>query len=132
MQSPIIFFDGVCNLCNNFVQLIIRNDRQEKFLFSPIQSDFARKFLLENKFNGQDSDSVILFIDGSFYTKSNAALRIAKSMNGLWPLFWIFIIIPSPIRNWVYDFIARNRLKWFGTRNECMIPSSQNKKRFLN
>lgn len=132
MQSPIIFFDGVCNLCNNFVQLIIRNDRQEKFLFSPIQSDFARKFLLENKFNGQDSDSVILFIDGSFYTKSNAALRIAKSMNGLWPLFWIFIIIPSPIRNWVYDFIARNRLKWFGKRNECMIPSSQNKKRFLN
>lgn len=131
MQSSIIFFDGVCNLCNNFIQLIIKNDRQEKFLFCPIQSDYSRKFLLDNKFNSEDSNSVILFIDGTFYTKSNAALRIAKSMNGLWPIFWIFIIIPTPIRNWVYDFIARNRIKWFGKRNECMVPSIENKKRFL-
>lgn len=131
MQSPIIFFDGVCNLCNNFIQLIIKNDRKEKFLFCPIQSDYSRNFLLENKFISEDTNSVILFMDGTFYTKSNAALRIAKSMNGLWPLFWIFIIIPAPIRNWVYDFIARNRIKWFGKRNECMVPSTKNKKRFL-
>ena len=131
MQSPIIFFDGVCNLCNNFIQLIIRNDRKEKFLFCTIQSDFARNFFLENKFSSQDSDSVILYMDGTFYTKSSAALRIAKSMNGLWPIFWIFITIPSPIRNWVYDFVAKNRMKWFGRRSECIVPSTENKKRFL-
>jgi predicted DCC family thiol-disulfide oxidoreductase YuxK len=131
LDKPVIFFDGVCNLCNASVQFIIKRDSKESFLFSSLQSDAAQAILLQNKLENLDFDTIILLEDGIIYDKSTAILKILRKLSGLYKLGYIFIVVPKFIRDFVYKIISKNRYKWFGKRDSCMIPTEELKLRFL-
>lgn len=131
-SSKIVLFDGICNLCNSSVQLIIQNDSKNLFQFASLQSDFGQKFLQKNNLP-HDAFTSILLIDGDkFYTKSEAALRIGKELKGIYKVSGILLWIPKFIRDFVYDFIAKNRYKWYGKRDSCWIPTEELKQKFLD
>jgi predicted DCC family thiol-disulfide oxidoreductase YuxK len=127
----IVFFDGLCNLCDDSVQLIIKHDPKNYFYFASLQSDFAREFLGSNPKKILDPDSIVLWQNGKLYERSSAALRIAKKMSGFYPLLFGLIIIPKFIRDFVYDIFAQNRYQWYGKKNACMIPTPELKARFF-
>ena len=127
-KKLIVLFDGVCNFCNGWVQLIIRNDKHDKFRFAALQSDKANQ-LLSGK--NLDKESVVLIQHGKYYFHSSAALRIFFHMDGLWKLMMVFYIVPKFIRDVIYNFIARNRYKWFGKRDTCVLPDEKTRARFL-
>ena len=127
----IILFDGICNFCNSSVNFIIKRDKGNIFRFASLQSEIGQKFLTEYNFSHTEFDTIILIENGKLYTRSTAALRIAKSLSGIWKLFYIFIIIPGPIRNYLYDLLSRNRYKWFGKRDSCRIPTDKEKSKFI-
>ncbi len=131
VEHPIILFDGVCNLCNGSVLFIIKRDPQSKFRFASLQSDLGVKLLRQFEFPQGELNSVLLIKDQKLFQKSNAALEIAKHLNGLWPMFYMFKIIPAFIRNSMYDWIAGNRYRWFGKKDVCMIPTPELRSRFL-
>jgi len=128
-QQAIILFDGVCNFCNSSVNFVIKRDRKAYFSFAPLQSKMAEK-LFEKQIS-ELPDSVVLIENGSIFYKSTAALLIAKKLDGLWPIFYVLIIIPRSIRDWIYSLIAKNRYKIFGKKESCMIPDPALKARFL-
>ncbi len=128
-EQHIVFFDGVCNLCNTSVQLIIRNDTKARFKFAPLQSKIARELL--KPFGNIHSDSVLYLKNGILYESSSAALQIARKMDGLWPLLFVFIIVPPFIRDALYRWIAKNRYRWFGKKDQCMIPEEGIQNRFI-
>jgi predicted DCC family thiol-disulfide oxidoreductase YuxK len=137
-NNPIILFDGICNFCNSTVNFVLKRDKNNIFKFSPIQSDAGQKFLKEilkqenYKKNGQlDFDTIILLENRKYYTHSTAVLQIIKKLNGIWKLFYVMIIIPPPVRDFVYSFVSKNRYKWFGRRDKCMIPTEMDKSRFI-
>lgn len=130
-NKSIIFFDGVCNLCNNSVKFIIKRDKHKRFLYASLQSDAARDILLQFKIKNSNLNSIILLENGKLYQKSTAILKIAKQLNGFWKLNYVFIIIPKFFRDFIYDIIAKNRYKWFGKREVCMLPTGDMKLRFL-
>lgn len=127
----ILLFDGVCNLCNSSVNFIIDRDPKKHFKFAALQSDFGQSKLKELGFNQEEFDSLVLLSNGKVYRKSSAALRIAKKLNGLWPLLYIFILIPPFIRHGIYDIIGKNRYKWFGKQDSCRMPTPELKQRFI-
>jgi len=127
----VVLFDGVCNLCNGSVQFIIAHDPHANFRFAALQSDAAQRLLRESGARGPLPDSVILVAQGQVYTRSSAALRIVRRLAFPWPLLYAFIVVPSPLRDIAYDFIARNRYKWFGKRESCMLPTPELRTRFL-
>jgi predicted DCC family thiol-disulfide oxidoreductase YuxK len=131
IDKPIIFFDGICNLCNSSVQFIIKRDTNNLFLFSSLQSDAAKDILLQYKLENYDLSSIILLEDGVMYQKSTAILKIARKLTGISKYFYVFKITPTFIRDGIYTFIAKNRYKWFGKRASCMLPSTALKSRFL-
>jgi len=130
-QNAIILFDGLCNLCNSTVQFIIRHDPKVRFHFAPLQSGFAQHLLSKLQHNIPPYSSIVLIADEKVRTKSTAALKICGQLSGGWKLALIFLIIPRFIRDGVYDFVARHRYRWFGKRQECMLPAPELKKRFL-
>lgn len=131
MTEPIILFDGVCNLCNASVQFVIRHDPQARFKFAALQSATAEKLLQNCAVDRASLDSVILVEDGHVYIESDAALRIARKLSGGWSLLAGFSIVPRPIRDAVYRLIARNRYRWFGKQESCMMPTPDLRARFL-
>jgi predicted DCC family thiol-disulfide oxidoreductase YuxK len=131
MEHPIILFDGVCNLCNASVQFIINRDPKAKFKFTSLQSEAGQALLKKFGLANQALYSVMLLRDGKVDDRSRAALEIARGLSGLWPLTYAFIIVPPFIRNFVYDWISRNRYRWFGVRQECMMPTPDMKARFI-
>jgi predicted DCC family thiol-disulfide oxidoreductase YuxK len=130
-QHPVILFDGVCNFCNSSVQFVIKRDPKQQFRFASLQSEFGQQMLAQHQLPQNDFNSFILLQEGNIYTKSTAALKVAKQLSGLWPMLYGFIIIPPFIRNAVYGFIAQNRYRWFGKREACMLPSPQQRNLFL-
>ena len=128
----IIFFDGVCNLCNASVNFIIKHDKKKQFLFASLQSDAAKEYLLQYNSKKNIIDSIVLIEEGIIYTKSTAVLKIAKYLNNGLALLYLLIIIPKYFRDSIYNFIAKNRYRWFGKKDKCMIPSYELKNRFLN
>jgi predicted DCC family thiol-disulfide oxidoreductase YuxK len=124
-----VLFDGVCNLCNASVDFIINRDPRAYFRFAALQSD-AAKALGEATHGGPQS--IVLIEDGKRYEQSAAALRIARRLSGAWPLLWIFIVVPRPVRDALYRFVARKRYAWFGRSDECRIPTPELKARFLS
>jgi len=128
-QKPIIFFDGVCNLCNGAINFIIDRDKKGYFKFAPLQSKIAKKFVPQSVI--ENTDSIIYLDSGQLYSKSTAALKIARHLDGPWKGFYAFIIIPKFIRDYFYDLIAKNRYKWFGKRESCRMPTKEIKNRFL-
>lgn len=125
----IILFDGVCNLCTWSVQFIIKRDPKEQFSFASLQSDVGKSLL--EKHHLSDVNSVVLIKKNKCYLESNAALEICHHLSNSWKLLTILKIIPSFIRNPLYRYIARNRYKWFGKQESCMLPTEEMKKRFL-
>ncbi len=133
LEKKIILFDGVCNLCNSSIQFVIERDKDDVYRFAALQSETAKKMVAQRNIDTSQVDSIILIEPGiAYYTKSSAALKIGKSFGGLWSLLGIFEWIPEKISNQVYDFIAKNRYKWYGKKENCMIPTSDLKAKFLD
>ncbi len=125
----IILFDGICNFCDASVQFIIKRDGGA-FQFASLQSDIGQELIA--RLGLQEIDSIVLIEDDKAYTKSTAALRIAKKLGRLWPACYAAIIIPKPLRDKVYDWIAQNRYRWFGKKDVCMLPNEKDRARFLS
>jgi predicted DCC family thiol-disulfide oxidoreductase YuxK len=131
-NKKIILFDGVCNLCNSSVQFVIQHDKKDVFRFVALQSDLGQEILKHIGVNPKNIDSIILYEPGvAYYYKSKAALEIAKNLGGFWHFGTIFRIIPTGISNQLYDYIAKNRYKWYGKKESCMIPTAELKSKFL-
>lgn len=130
--KPIILFDGVCNLCNNSVQFVIKHDPSDKFMFAALQSERGQQLLQQYNLATAGFDSFVLIQNEKVFLKSTAALQVAKQLSGPVKLLYGFIIVPAFIRNAVYAFIAKNRYKWFGKKDSCMIPSPSLQSKFLN
>ena len=125
-----LLFDGVCTLCNGFVQFVIERDPAGRFQFAPLQSDAAARLL--GVAPPPLPDSLVLLEDGRLFTRSTAALRVARRLRFPWPLAYVFVAVPRRVRDWVYDAVARNRYRWFGRRDTCMVPTSELRARFLD
>ena len=132
MTKKIILFDGVCNLCNGAITFIIQRDKKDIFRYAPLQSEIGKELAAKHHIDLDKVDSIILVSEDKAYAKSTAALRIAKQLSAGWPLLAVFLILPRFLRDGVYDFIARNRYKWFGKKEACMIPTPELKSKFLD
>jgi predicted DCC family thiol-disulfide oxidoreductase YuxK len=130
-DQKIILFDGVCNLCNGAVTYIIKRDKNNVFKFAALQSEIGQELISKFNIDTSKVDSIILIDGEKHYTKSSAALHIAKQLSGAYPLLFGFMVVPKFIRNSVYDYIAKNRYKWFGKKESCMIPTVELKSKFL-
>jgi predicted DCC family thiol-disulfide oxidoreductase YuxK len=130
--KKIILFDGVCNLCDRMVQYIIRHDKHDVFRFVPLQSELGNEILEHIGVDTKHIDSIILYEPGvAYYYKSAAAIEIAREFGGIFHLGTVFKIIPTGLRNLLYDYIATNRYKWYGKKDACMIPTPELKAKFL-
>jgi predicted DCC family thiol-disulfide oxidoreductase YuxK len=132
-NKKIILFDGVCNLCNGFIQFIIKRDTDDVFRYTSLQSEIGKKLLLERNIDALTTDSVVLIEPGvAYYIKSDAALQIANYLKGYSSFSRILYLIPSSLRDIVYDIIARYRYVWFGKKDTCMIPTPELRAKFLD
>ena len=131
-KKSIVLFDGVCNLCNHAIIRIIKSDKKNHFTFCSLQSQKGISLLNQFKNKNHGLDSIVLIENGKIFSASTAALRISRKMSGFWPILSIFIILPRFLRDPIYYWIAKNRYKWFGKKDSCMIPSPEIKNRFLD
>ena len=134
MSQPksIIFFDGVCNLCNASIDFVIQRDKEDHFLVGALQDDFSKKILSKFKVKEDYLDSIILLEKGEIFYKSTAALKIARNLSGLWPALYPLIFLPKTLRDPIYNWIGKNRYKWFGKKNTCRLPSPAEQAKFLS
>lgn len=130
--KSIILFDGVCTLCNASIDFVMKRDPKNRFLVGALQEPISKKVLSDFKVDPAYLDSLVLLEKGKIYFRSTAALRIAKGLGGLWSLFYIFIILPTFLRDPVYDWIGKNRYRWFGKKNTCRMPTAEERKKFLS
>jgi predicted DCC family thiol-disulfide oxidoreductase YuxK len=133
VDGPILLFDGVCNLCNAVVQFVVARDRKHAFRFAALQSEAGHRLLREHgvEVPGGDPDSVVLIEGGRAYVESTAALRAARHLAFPWFLLWPWLVVPRFVRDPIYRWIARNRYRWFGKKDQCMIPTPELRARFL-
>ncbi|WPR73812.1 thiol-disulfide oxidoreductase DCC family protein [Algoriphagus sp. NG3] len=131
-KKSIIFFDGVCNLCNASIDFVIRRDKKDRFLVGALQDDFSRKILSGFEVEEDYLDSLVLLEKGRIYYKSTAALKIARNLSGLWPALYPIIILPKFLRDPIYNWIGANRYRWFGKKNTCRLPTPEEKSKFLS
>lgn len=130
-EHPIILFDGVCNFCNGAINFVLKQDKKGIFRFAPLQSESGQKLLQQYNLSKEDFDSFVLIDEGKVYKKSSASLRVMNKLPWYWKGLQIFRIIPTFLRDAIYDFIAKRRYKWFGKKDQCMLPASEIKNRFL-
>ena len=131
-QQPIILFDGVCNFCNSAVNFVIKRNSKLNIMFAPMQTEAGQKLLQQYNLPLNDMASFIFIDNGKVYRQSTGALKVCRYLRGLWPLCYGLIIVPKFIRDAIYNRVAKNRYKWFGVRQQCMIPTPEVKARFLN
>ncbi|MDO5968627.1 DCC1-like thiol-disulfide oxidoreductase family protein [Flavivirga aquimarina] len=130
--KKLILFDGVCNLCNSSVQYVIKHDKKDTFMFTALQSEVGKSLIEHFNIDTNKTDSILLYTpEDKIVSKSTAALKIAIHLGFPQSLMGIFFIIPPLIRNWAYDYIAKNRYKWYGKKDACMIPTPELKSKFL-
>ena len=130
--KKIILFDGVCNLCNSAIQFVIKHDTQDVFRYASLQSEVGQQLTSERGIDTTQIDSIILINPGvAYYTKSDAALEIGTDLKGYRTLSKFFKLFPVGLRNPIYDFVARNRYKWYGKQDACMIPTPELRAKFL-
>lgn len=127
----IIYFDGVCYLCNSLVNFLLKIDIDNKLKFSPLQSHFAERELKNSNINLEEIDSIILQVGSKFFIKSDAVIKIIKELKWYWQGLLVIKILPKNIRDKLYDFVANRRYGWFGRKDECMVPSDEIKSRFI-
>lgn len=130
-DKKILLFDGDCNLCNGAVKFILKHEKNNELLFASLQSPIGKELLNFYHIDVSKTDSLIFISNNKAFIKSLAALKISKELKGLYPLLNVFIVIPSFIRDSVYDYVARHRYKWFGKNESCMMPTPETKNRFL-
>jgi predicted DCC family thiol-disulfide oxidoreductase YuxK len=130
-EQPIILFDGVCNFCNSAINFVIKRDKKAIIHFAPLQSEKGLQLKRQYGLADDDMKSFVFIENEKMYIRSTAALRVCRYLGGLWPLCYGFIIIPKFLRDGLYNWVAKNRYKWFGERRECMIPTPDIKARFL-
>ena len=131
IPDHLVIFDGVCNFCNSAVNFIIRNDKKDEFRFVPFQSDLSKDIFRSENIHLHYFESVIYVNKGKVYYKTTAILKILKQLGGGYQLYYIFIIVPSFIRNFFYHLIAKNRYRLFGKREACVVPTPEVKNKFL-
>ncbi|MCA9410072.1 MAG: thiol-disulfide oxidoreductase DCC family protein [Candidatus Omnitrophica bacterium] len=131
-EKPIILFDGVCNFCNSSVDFVIARDPKGIFRLGALQSEEAKPYLEKYEIDPDDLSSMALIEDGKHYRRSTAALRIARRLKQPWPLLYVLIVIPPFVRDFVYNWIAKNRYKWFGKMESCRMPTDELRERFLS
>jgi len=130
--KSIIFFDGVCNLCNASIDFIIQRDKKDQFLVGALQDEWSRKVLSKYEVKSDYLDSLVLLENQEIFYKSTAALKIARNLSGFWPVFYPLIILPQRFRDVIYDWIAANRYRWFGKKSTCRLPLPEEKAKFLS
>ncbi|MEH6535998.1 MAG: thiol-disulfide oxidoreductase DCC family protein [Psychroserpens sp.] len=131
-HKKLILFDGVCNLCNSSIQYVIKHDKKDIFRFTALQSDIGKQIIDKYDIDPSKTDSILLYSEAKgLKVKSSAALAIASHLGFPKNLLTVFYIVPPFIRNWIYDYIAKNRYKWYGKKEECMIPTPELKSKFL-
>ena len=129
--QPVILFDGVCNFCNSAVNFTLKRNSKADIFFAPLQSEAGQKLLQQHDLPPDDMKSFVFIENNTVYNRSTAALKVCSHLRGLWPLCYGFIIVPKFIRDGIYNWIAKNRYKWFGKKETCMIPTPEVKTRFL-
>jgi len=130
-ENPIILFDGVCNFCNSAINFVLKQDKKGIFRFAPLQSEAGQRLLQEYNLSTEEFDSFVLIDNGKVYKKSAASLRVMNKLPWYWKEAQVLRIIPTAFRDAIYDFIASNRYKWFGKKEQCMIPTPETRSRFL-
>ncbi len=130
--NPVILFDGVCNLCNSSVEKIIAADPKKQFRFASLQGKFGQEVLQKFQLPPQELNSFILLENNQIFTKSTGALKVARKLSGAWPFLYAFIVVPQFLRDGIYNIIARNRYKWFGKKESCMVPHAALQELFYN
>lgn len=129
----VVLFDGVCNFCNSAVLFIVDRDRRQRFRFAALQSDCAQRRLAEHGEAGQVGLSTLVLLEGDrMYTHSDAALRVARQLDGLWPLLYPLVLVPRRLRDWAYRTFAARRYRWFGRLEACRVPTPELRARFLD
>ncbi len=131
MDQPVIIFDGVCNLCNGFVDFIVRRDADGIFQFASNQSEAGEEILSQAGITDFEADTIVLVQGGTAHTRSTAVLRIAGQLGLPWKLLRVFVLVPAPVRDFVYRLVAKNRYRMFGKRDTCRIPTPEERSRFL-
>jgi predicted DCC family thiol-disulfide oxidoreductase YuxK len=131
-EKKIILFDGVCNLCDASVHYVIKHDKNDLFRFVALQSDLGQAILKHIGINASHIDSIILYEPGvAYYYKSSAVAEIAKGLSGIFTWFTLFQILPTGVRDFIYDIIAKNRYNWYGKKQECLVPNEEVVSKFL-
>lgn len=132
-QQPIVLLvDGHCHLCHGITRFVIRRDRAKRFRFASLQSGAGQRLLIQGGLAPSDLDTFVMIRGLRYYTKSSAALCVFRQLPGLWPLLYAFILVPVPIRDWVYDQIASRRYRWFGRTEACLLPTAELRSRFID
>lgn len=129
--TSIVLIDGVCHLCQGLVKFIIPRDPQANLRFASLQSDVSRELLGAGGLPEEALNTVVLIENGTYYTESAAVLRIARRLRFPWPAAYIFILVPKPLRDALYRLVARNRYRWFGRDEQCLLPTPELRRRFL-
>ena len=132
LPPRLILFDGICNLCNSSVLFIISHDADQRFSFASLQSDAGQRILSKYGMPASDFDSFVYVREAKIYDRSTAALHVLNDLGGLWRITCVFIVIPRPVRDIVYDLIAKYRYRLFGKRDSCMVPTQELVKRFIS
>jgi predicted DCC family thiol-disulfide oxidoreductase YuxK len=130
-EAAIVVFDGVCNLCSRAVSFILQNDADGRARFVPMQSQLGRDLMERHGVHPSDAETFLVIKGGRAYTRSDAALEIAKDL-GAWRWLRTLRVVPRPLRDWVYSSVARNRYRWFGKRAACFVPTAEQRARFLD
>jgi len=131
-HKQLILFDGVCNLCNSSINYVIKHDKENVFMFAPLQSQTGEEIIKKFNLDTSITDSILLYSqEKGLKIKSTAAIVIASKLGFPRNILSLFLIIPAFIRNWVYDYVANNRYKWYGKKDACMIPTPELKAKFL-
>ncbi|MER3464042.1 MAG: hypothetical protein C4329_06145 [Chitinophagaceae bacterium] len=131
-EHPIILFDGICNFCNSAINFVLKQDKKDVFRFAPLQSEAGQLLLEQYGLSKEDFDSFVLIDGGKVYKKSAASLQVMNRLPWYWKETQVLRIVPSFLRDSIYDFIACNRYKWFGKREACMVPTPEMRNRFLD
>ena len=129
--KALLLFDGVCNLCNGFVQFTIPRDQNNRFVFASLQSEVGQKVLDRLGHEKEELSTVIMIENDQVYTHSTVGLRMIRHFSGLWPILYALIAIPKPVRDAIYNWVAANRYRWFGKKDACWIPTPELRERFI-
>jgi predicted DCC family thiol-disulfide oxidoreductase YuxK len=129
--NNLVIFDGVCNFCTKSVQFILQHESDNVIRFAPLQSSTGSRLMRELGIDPEDAETFVFISDGKAFTKSDAALMLAQHLRGGWRILRVFRLLPRPVRDWAYGVLARNRYRWFGRYDKCMVPSPEFRERFI-